>query len=274
MHENLNLTFLAGGRNHCTPAWNRKAGREDICFKIYYITKGGATLVSSKESVDIQDGYIHIIDGNRLTEMRCAGSMDVFWLHFEPESLFIEQVLSALPPVISIPASDIRYKRTDWYEIIKIFDISSLPADRTDHSLFSFCSLQSLAMAVLSVAFKNHSPADDTKKLNELYRFKDVVLFMDTHYHLNPPLEELASKMGMAPEYFHRQFKKLFTTTPHEYMFKRRISKARNLLKKTNLQIQEIAQECGYDNPFYFSRIFTKQLGISPTEYRKRDYLI
>jgi len=274
MHENLNITFLAGGKDHCTSDWNRKSDRQDLCFKIYYITKGGATLVSSKETINIRDGYIHIIDGHRLTEMKCADSMDVIWLHFEPESLFVEQVLSALPPIISLSASDISYNRSDWNDIIKIFDTSKQPTDCIANSLSGYCALQSLTLAVLGTAFENHPPVKNRIALNQLYRFKDVVSFMDTHYHENPSLEKLAAKTGMAPEYFHRQFRKLFKITPHEYMFKRRVSKARNLLKKTNLQIQEIAIQCGYDNPFYFSRIFTKQLGVSPTEYRKCDYLI
>jgi len=93
---------------------------------------------------------------------------------------------------------------------------------------------------------------------------------MDTNFQQNPPLEDLAKQAGLAPEYFHRQFKKLFNTTPYEYMFKRRMNKARHLLKKTDLQVQEVAQQCGYSNPFYFSRIFTKWLGISPTAYRNQ----
>jgi len=116
---------------------------------------------------------------------------------------------------------------------------------------------------------KQHPLSETRKMLNEIYRFRDVINYMDTHYKENPSLQDLAKKAGMAPEYFHRQFRVIFDTTPYEYMLRRRMNMAQHLIRKTGLSIKEIAQQCGYDNPFYFSRVFTKWLKVSPSEYRE-----
>ena len=58
---------------------------------------------------------------------------------------------------------------------------------------------------------------------------------------------------------------------PMQYILSIRIANAQNLLETTAYTVSEIAAIVGYDNPLYFSRLFKKQLGMSPTEYRKRQ---
>ena len=58
--------------------------------------------------------------------------------------------------------------------------------------------------------------------------------------------------------------------TPLQYILSLRINNAQSLLETTKYNITEIASFVGYDNPLYFSRIFKKQAGMSPSEYRKK----
>jgi transcriptional regulator GlxA family with amidase domain len=51
-------------------------------------------------------------------------------------------------------------------------------------------------------------------------------------------------------------------------MMNQRLNKARHLLSSTSLSIKEIAEAVGYDNPLYFSRVFTTQMNITPSRYR------
>lgn len=68
---------------------------------------------------------------------------------------------------------------------------------------------------------------------------------------------------------FSHLFKELTGTTPKNYVEQRRMEAARELLSSTELSISEIALAVGYQDPFYFSRVFKKNVGIPPTAFRK-----
>ncbi|MEI8138243.1 MAG: helix-turn-helix transcriptional regulator [bacterium] len=60
----------------------------------------------------------------------------------------------------------------------------------------------------------------------------------------------------------------MIISSPFLYMMNQRLNKARHLLSSTSLSIKEIAEAVGYDNPLYFSRVFTTQMNITPSRYR------
>ena len=82
-------------------------------------------------------------------------------------------------------------------------------------------------------------------------------------------IEEYAKNQHMSVCWFIRSFKRYMGVTPMQYITSIRMNKAKELLKNTNYSIQEISGLVGYENPLYFSRIFRKQIGCSPSGYRK-----
>ena len=74
----------------------------------------------------------------------------------------------------------------------------------------------------------------------------------------------------MSVSWFIRNFKEYTNSTPAQYLLSLRISNAQTLLETTSYNVTEIADIVGYDNPLYFSRIFKKQVGLSPSEFRKQ----
>lgn len=94
--------------------------------------------------------------------------------------------------------------------------------------------------------------------------------YFNDNYHKDISIEEYAASHHMSTCWFIRSFKRYTGMTPMQYVLSIRIANAQNLLKTTNYNISEIAAIVGYDNPLYFSRIFKKQTGLSPKEYRKR----
>ncbi len=273
MQENLNTLMIAGGKARCTPAWKRKADEQDQCFKIYFLVTGSAELRAANTGIILRSGRIYIIDGHRLESMSCPAFMDVYWLHFEPESLYFAQVLSALPVVTEIRIEDPASMAKRWQEAIGVFEKphADINAPQVTVPFSLECMVQSLVLDIVNLATKQYPPIANRKILNAMHRFRDVLNYMDTHFKDNTALQDLAKRVGMAPEYFHRQFSAIFDTTPHDYMLTRRISMAQHLLQKTNISIKEIAAQCGYDNPFYFSRIFTRRLKVTPSQYRRHS---
>jgi AraC-like DNA-binding protein len=83
-------------------------------------------------------------------------------------------------------------------------------------------------------------------------------------------IASIAKSYGITVSHFIRCFKSIYGITPNEYKHNYRISQATNLIKMTDLSIQEIANQCGFCDPLYFSRIFKKRVGVSPLKYRKQ----
>ena len=91
--------------------------------------------------------------------------------------------------------------------------------------------------------------------------------------HQSPELEwdfsKEARRMKISYSYFRKIFEELYQEPPHHYLMQCRLQKAEYLLITSELKISEIASSCGFQDEFYFSRLFKKYIGISPLNYRK-----
>lgn len=80
---------------------------------------------------------------------------------------------------------------------------------------------------------------------------------------------DVANYLHISRSYLFSLFKKHLNTSPQRFLTMSRISNARELLARTDIPIAVIADSCGYQNPFAFSRVFKKEMGLTPTEYRQ-----
>ena len=93
--------------------------------------------------------------------------------------------------------------------------------------------------------------------------------YFSEHYNEAISIEDFAQSRGMSVSWFMRNFKQIAKVTPMQYILNIRINNAVTLLETTDYNVAEISAIVGYDNPLYFSRIFKKQRGVSPSDYRK-----
>ncbi|MEI6783266.1 MAG: AraC family transcriptional regulator [Verrucomicrobiota bacterium] len=85
-------------------------------------------------------------------------------------------------------------------------------------------------------------------------------------------LAEWSRALGMNPVYFGRLFKKETGLRPMEWLNQRRLQMASQHLSSTSKSVAEIAQECGFADQFYFSRVFRHHFNQSPLQYRKERF--
>jgi transcriptional regulator GlxA family with amidase domain len=97
----------------------------------------------------------------------------------------------------------------------------------------------------------------------------DSLAFINDNFSERFSLAQLAEKCEISNSQFIRRFKAATGITPSEYLLKVRLSHAKQLLLNSDLLIKEIAQLCGFENEYYFSNFFKKNMKLSPKNYRK-----
>ncbi len=87
-----------------------------------------------------------------------------------------------------------------------------------------------------------------------------------------PSIPRLAARLRLSPERFAALYRKFFGAAPYADHLEARLLKARRLLLTTTLPVKTVARECGWQDPYYFSRLFTRHSGDSPVNFRKAHF--
>ena len=94
----------------------------------------------------------------------------------------------------------------------------------------------------------------------------EMIRFVKDNYQDKISISDLSKKLAYSESMLNRKFKKEVHITFNEYLNRYRINKAIELLKNSDYNITEISYMCGYSSAKYFSRVFKKYLGISPSD--------
>jgi AraC family transcriptional regulator len=100
-------------------------------------------------------------------------------------------------------------------------------------------------------------------------RSRKLLEYIDANLHRQVSLRELASMVDMNVFHLLRMFKVSFGLPPHRYVLERRIGRAKDLLRDSELSISEVAFRCGYAEQSSFARAFQRMTGLYPRSYRR-----
>lgn len=95
-----------------------------------------------------------------------------------------------------------------------------------------------------------------------------AIEYLHRHYRDDIGMEQLALLENVSCTTFRNIFRKHTGESPNEYLISLRITEACRLLTQTRMSVSEIAGEVGYSDPYYFSRLFKKKMGMPPLKYR------
>ena len=98
-----------------------------------------------------------------------------------------------------------------------------------------------------------------------------AVRYIEKNYCRNISNSDLSDECKISEEYFRKLFKKFYGVSPKSYVTDIRLSKSKQLLKEGNLKIGEISELCGFSNQYHFCRFFKKKIGLTPTEYSRKN---
>lgn len=102
------------------------------------------------------------------------------------------------------------------------------------------------------------------------WRIRRLADFIETNLDGDLSLEALAGQVNLSPLYLTRTFKSAFGEPPHQYILQRRIERAKELLRDTELPVVEVALATGFSSQSHLSHWFQRLVGVSPGAYRRQ----
>lgn len=188
---------------------------------------------------------------------------DIYWIHFTGAA-----VKELLKKANMMNNNHICYAGL-YAEYIRIFRkiTSELQADNLYAEEMAALQFRQL-MIEISRANEMHKNSGNAVIPEEIEK---LIRYLKEHYSDEFVMERYARENYLSSSSLLRAFRKYTGNTPLQFLIDIRLNHAMNLLKTTDCTIGEISVMIGYDNPLYFSRLFSKHVGVSPREYRAAD---
>jgi AraC family transcriptional regulator len=143
-----------------------------------------------------------------------------------------------------------------------------LETDATNSCFYA----DSMATALAAHCLRNYSTRKHVLQEYEdglsKYKLKQAFEYMNTHLSENISLASVSEQLGISQFHFCRLFKQSTGMTPYAYLIRQRVERAKQLLKRKEGTMLDIAIECGFANSSHFAKHFRKYTGISPRHFR------
>lgn len=120
---------------------------------------------------------------------------------------------------------------------------------------------------LLLVDRQQHEQKKATGDVQE--QIERAAAYFNENYNTKISIDDYAESLHISTNWFIHNFKQYAGMSPAQYILSLRMVNAQSLLERTTYNIKEISEIVGYENPLYFSRVFKKEIGKSPAQYRK-----
>ncbi|MDY2880515.1 MAG: AraC family transcriptional regulator [Candidatus Borkfalkiaceae bacterium] len=226
--------------------------------RLYYITDGDAEIFLKDKSIRLKPGYMYFIPSHSVITGNCEESFSHHFIHFRFERS-ASNVFHALALKNEVKAGE-----ADEYFFKRIERYISEKENGHGNDLQTELEINGIMKILISRFLPDIYPDDS------IVPFLDVIEYIDKNIEREITVEELADLCSLNKIYFSNKFAKHMGISPSQFVINRRLEKAMELIKFSNLSMKEIAYKCGFQNNLYFSRIFRKKIGMTPTEFKNK----
>lgn len=244
-------------------ATERPKGRKD--FQLLFIAKGKGHFVINGKKEIVSEGNMFLFRPNESQMYYYYGKdkTEVYWIHFTGKN--VEGLLNQYNFPNNKNVFFVSFSSDYEYFYTKI--IQELQLERKNYTDMISLFFKQLLIAV------NRFLIEEKKSNTEIQnKVEKATHYFNEHYNEEINIDDFAASINMSTCYFIRCFRQIVRVSPLQYILSLRMSNAKNLLGNTTYNINEIAQIVGYENQLYFSRLFRKNVGVSPSEYRKQNW--
>ena len=162
-----------------------------------------------------------------------------------------------------IETDSFAFKLNNTNEIYSLIERIERQNSTDGNSLLATSDFYRLLSVIESYRFQTYHKHDE--------RSKHAKEYIDLHFKETDCLENAAIESKVSRRRFNDLFKALFNSTPNRYLTSVRIKKAKELLLNPEISIKRIAELSGFEDFYYFSKVFKKETGLSPMQFRKAN---
>ena len=242
------------------PTWRPK-GRLD--FQLIYVAAGkGHFHFNGKEHI-ITAGHMVVFRPKEPQKYEYYGTdqTEVYWVHFTGGN--VKNILRSYGIKDDMRVIDCG-SGLDYQNHFRAM-IQEIQMQKENYEEMTELHLRQILITLHR--YINHSNKVDNSQIAE--DIDKATQYFTEHYNEEICIDDYAKDHNMSTSWFIRNFKQYIGVTPMQYILSIRIYNAETLLHSSLYNVSEVSNIVGYENPLYFSRIFKKAKGLSPSEYRK-----
>jgi AraC family transcriptional regulator, arabinose operon regulatory protein len=236
----------------------RKGGSEE--YILIHCIQGKGIVQTPGEKVEITK-FTNVFIPPNIPHVYYASNEDpwhILWIHFKGTNArhyFQENALTVLST------------NKDIYETIQQLYISIFESlnNLTIKNIIHASQLFSLLMSTFF--FKNNGRDEESDK--QYYYLSKAIQYMSDHLDEHLTLDDIAGSVKLSKSYLNVIFKENTSHSPIDFFIHLKMHHACKQLKMADMKIYEVCSLLGYEDPYYFSRIFKKVIGISPSKFKK-----
>lgn len=230
---------------------------------LIYCHDGKGRVIIKKTEYPIEAGDFFVIPAKtpHLYEADEENPWTIYWVHFKGSTA--SQLVSLIEKQTGLK-SFIQYSKKSIELFNEIYGQLERGYSNDNLAYANMCMWHFLTTFLYN---EKYDPLSGQKNKDTC----DIVIdFLSNNINKILTLGEIAGVVNLSPSHFSFLFKKKTGFSPIEYFNHLKVQKACQYLLFTNLRIKEISQELGIEDQYYFSRLFTKIMGIAPNDYREK----
>mgnify|MGYP000476909779 CR=1 FL=1 len=233
---------------------------ENDDFIIIYCAQGSGSLNTDQFQGKLNQGDVVVIPPNTPHEYFAddENPWTLFWCHFKGNNakLFYKHISANVASPVIKSGNDVN--------LLSSFN-HLIDAAHSSYTHSGFIHVSCLLKQILTLVERIRH---DGSKAKAGIKLSEVQRYMRENIHRQLDLEEVASLTQLSKFHFIRKFRDITGVSPMKFFQNLKMEQACFLLEQEALSISNVAYELGYNDPLYFSRVFKKAYGMSPSQFR------
>ena len=255
MEEIYNFNFIIHEASYTTvdKEWERVVAVYPY-YRIYYVTDGFAEIFFKQGSIVLEPGYLYFLPAFTVVRSYLYKKMTHYYMHFIQEDAFSPNNL------LNSFKFKQKIKADEMVESVFKKAMAHRFGETTKDKLVLDSSLKYFLSQLIDEKIERNYPQ----------WVEEIINYTKEHIYEGLTVNQLAEIAGYDRTYFSVIFKKHFKQSPKQYILNEKIKAAQLLFTNEKMSISDIAEKLSFLSGMYFSRIFKKKTGLTPSDYKRK----